>query len=63
MALVTKFLKKEVPGIPKLCVPILHVTDYAKAMNLVLNKEGLHTKRIVVCQESIKFKDIALTIH
>lgn len=53
-----KYMRNEVPGVPKLCFPVVDVRDVALAHCLALEKPGLSGERILLNKESWWFADM-----
>eukprot|EP00350_Pseudokeronopsis_sp_OXSARD2_P010123 CAMPEP_0170554536 /NCGR_PEP_ID=MMETSP0211-20121228/12395_1 /TAXON_ID=311385 /ORGANISM="Pseudokeronopsis sp., Strain OXSARD2" /LENGTH=77 /DNA_ID=CAMNT_0010863675 /DNA_START=487 /DNA_END=720 /DNA_ORIENTATION=- len=48
VAAIAKFLRGDVPGVPRLMSPCVDVRDVAMAHFVAIEKEGLHGKRIIL---------------
>ena len=52
-----KIMRRDVPGLPDMCLPCVDVRDVAEAHIKALITPGIHGQRIVISKDSYKFLD------
>jgi len=61
---ILKIMRRDVPGLPDMCLPCVDVRDVAWAHVKALSTPGLHGQRIILNKDSFMFlDDIAIVLR